>query len=129
MKNQICSTISLVLTILFLPLLSGTAIAQEATEVDPAHYKVEFENEYVRIIRITYAPGEKSVMHEHQAGVVVFLSDSHTKFTLPDGKAEEVMGEAGQALWFPPLKHLPENLGDNAVEAVFIELKNQGDND
>jgi hypothetical protein len=32
-------------------------------KVDPKHYKVEFENERVRVLRIKYGAGEKSVMH------------------------------------------------------------------
>ena len=66
--------------------------------MDTTHYKVEFENDHVRIIRITYAPGEKSVMHVHKAGVVVFLTDSQTKFSFPDGKTEELGGKAGTGL-------------------------------
>jgi quercetin dioxygenase-like cupin family protein len=123
MKNQIYSPISVLLLILFFTFIADSAIAQEATIVDTTHYKVEFENDHVRIIRITYAPGEKSVMHVHKAGVVVFLTDSQTKFSFPDGKTEELGGKAGQALWFPATKHLPENIGDNPFEAVYIELK------
>ncbi len=40
-------------------------IAQDPVKVDAKHYKVEFENDQVRVLRITYGPGEKSVMHEH----------------------------------------------------------------
>ena len=32
-------------------------------EGDHRHYKVEFENERVRVLRIKYGPGEKSVVH------------------------------------------------------------------
>jgi quercetin dioxygenase-like cupin family protein len=36
---------------------------------------VEFENEQVRVLRIGYGAGEKSVMHEHPNAVAVFLTD------------------------------------------------------
>jgi len=39
--------------------------AQDAVKVDGKHYKVMFENDQVRVLHITYGPGEKSVMHEH----------------------------------------------------------------
>ena len=42
---------------------SGSALAQDAVKVDPAHYKVVFENESVRVLKIGYAPGGKSTMH------------------------------------------------------------------
>ncbi len=80
--------------------------------VDPKHYKVEFENDQVRVLRITYSPHDRSVMHGHPAGVLVCLADFHGKFTLPDGKTEERRGKAGEAIRTPAEEHLPENLGD-----------------
>src|SRR2546425_6701271 len=62
--------------------------APDAVKVDPKHYKVELENDRVRVVRITYGPREKSVMHGHRPGVVLFLTDAHYRFTYPDGKTE-----------------------------------------
>jgi quercetin dioxygenase-like cupin family protein len=42
--------------------------------------KVEFENESVRVLRISYEPGEKSVMHYHPNAVAVCLTDGKTGF-------------------------------------------------
>ena len=78
-------------------LLSHDALAQDATVVDSTHYKVEFENDDVRVIRITYGPGEKSVMHEHPANVGVFLTDGSGQFTLPDGTTDDFDVKAGEA--------------------------------
>ena len=30
---------------------------------DPDHYAIEFENDYVRVMRVKYAPGDVSSMH------------------------------------------------------------------
>ena len=103
--------------------LTTTALAQDATKVDSTHYKVEFENDQVRIVRISYGPGEKSVMHEHPAGVVVFLTDSQSKFTFPDGKTEEMSVKAGETGWTSAVKHLPENTGDKPFELILVEMK------
>ena len=100
-----------------------STIAQDPVTVEPEHYKVEFENDQVRVIRITYAPGEKSVMHEHPASVVVFLTDAHVRFTLPDGKTEEVTAKAGTTEWAAGGQHQPENLGVGPLEVILIELK------
>ena len=98
--------------------------APDAVKVDPKHYKVELENDRVRVVRITYGPREKSVMHGHRPGVVLFLTDAHYRFTYPDGKTEEIKGEKGKFLWFDKAwAHLPENLNDAPFEAVYIELK------
>jgi hypothetical protein len=98
-------------------------ILEDPVQVDPKHYKVELENERVRVLRISYGPREKSVMHGHPAGVAVFLTDQRSKFTYPDGSSEEVVGEAGRVRWLDAFQHLPENASDQAFELILVELK------
>ena len=74
MKKLIHNAVCVLFTMFAIFFLTDSALAQDAAKVDPDHYNVEFENDQVRIIRITYAPGEKSVMHEHPDDVVVFLA-------------------------------------------------------
>jgi hypothetical protein len=64
------------------------ALERDAVILDPKHYKVELENDRVRIVRISYGSNEKSVMHQHPPGVAVFLTDGDFKFTFPDGRIE-----------------------------------------
>ncbi|HYU19509.1 MAG TPA: cytoplasmic protein [Chloroflexota bacterium] len=95
----------------------------DPTKVDAEHYKVELENEQVRVLRINYGPGEKSVMHSHPAAVLVFLTDAHARFTYPDGKTEEIRGKAGEVGALPAMTHLPESLSDRPFEVMLVELK------
>jgi quercetin dioxygenase-like cupin family protein len=105
-------------------LLAGAAaIAQDPVKVDAKHYKVEFENDTVRVLRITYGPHEKSVMHHHPASVAVFLTDGQARFTTPDGKTQDVPVKAGSTQWSKAGAHLPENVGDKSFELVLVELK------
>lgn len=115
-----------IFTILFaVIILSGYCFAQDAAKVDPKHYKVEFENDQVRVLRITYGPKEKSVMHSHPAGMVVFLSDANGKFTYPDGKTEKNNYKKGFFSWVPATTHQGENVGDKPFELIQIEMKNK----
>ncbi len=117
---------SIIMSLLaFLFLMTQSPFAQDATKVDPKHYKVEFENDQVRVLRISYGPGEKSVMHEHPEGVVVYLSDAQAKFTFPDGKTMDGSGNAGQTFWTPAAKHQPENTGDKPFEVIQVEMKKE----
>ena len=100
-----------------------SAMAQDPVKVDPKHYKVELENKQVRVLRISYGPHEKSVMHYHPDSVAIFLNDMHVRFTTPDGKSQEQHGKAGQVMNTPAGKHLPENLGDKPFELILVELK------
>lgn len=122
MKNQT----QLATPFLLMALVLGSASlasAQDPVKVDPRHYKVEFENNQVRVLRITYGPGEKSVMHEHPDGTAVFLTEHHVKFTYPDGKTEEANAKAGHTQWAKGGKHLPENVSAKPLELVLVELK------
>jgi quercetin dioxygenase-like cupin family protein len=101
------------------------ALAQEPTKVDPKHYKVEFENDKVRVLRVTYGPKEKSVMHEHPDATAIFLTDSNVRMTLPDGKTVDNPVKAGSAVFTPAGKHLPTNLTDKPFELILVELKDK----
>ena len=114
-------------TLLITFLSSKIALAQDATKVDPKHYKVEYENDTVRVLRINYGPGEKSSMHSHPEGMVIFLTDAKGKFTLPDGKTEERNWKKGDFFWVPAQIHQPENIGDKPFELIQIEMKNMDD--
>ena len=114
-----------VLTVLVLVMPAARAMAQDPVRVDAKHYKVEFENAQVRVLRITYGPHEKSVMHQHPANVAVFLTDGQVRFTLSDGKTQDVTLKAGATQWDGGGKHLPENIGDKPFELVVVELKSK----
>ncbi len=115
--------VALLVSVGALALATSTVQAQDPVKVDPKHYKVEFENDQVRVLRIHYAVGEKSVMHNHPDGVAVFLVDQTVKFTHPDGKSEEEAVKAGQTMWAQAGAHLPENVGKGPVDLILVELK------
>ncbi len=113
----------LCLTLFVLALAVPAAIAQDAVKVDSQHYKVESENKRVRVLRIKYGAHEKSVMHSHPDSVVIFLTDGRMKFTFAGGKTEEREMKAGQTMFTPAVKHLPENISDSDMEAILVEMK------
>ena len=115
--------LKVVVSLLFVLSFAAVALAQDPVKVDANHYKVEFENEQVRVLRIKVAPGEKSVMHQHPNAVAIFVTDVNGKFTFPDGKSEAVTSKAGEARWTPAITHLPENTGSQPFEVILVELK------
>jgi quercetin dioxygenase-like cupin family protein len=99
-------------------------MAADPVVVDPKHYKVEFENDRVRVLRIKYGPHEKSPMHSHPANIVVMLSECDFAFYRPKGGKQDILGHVGQVLCVEePYEHAPENLGDKVFEAICVELK------
>jgi beta-alanine degradation protein BauB len=108
---------------LLLLFFCAVATAQDPTKVEPSHYRLAFENEYVQVVNVHYGPHEKSSLHAHPGGVVVVLTAGHLRFTDENGKTKDVFAQPGDPRWFPPFKHKVENLGDTAYNAVYIGIK------
>jgi len=103
--------------------LAVVIVAQDAVKVDAKHYSVISENDQVRIVKVHYGVGEKSVMHSHPNSVAVFLTDGHAKMTTPDGKSQDMNVKAGDTMYSSAGSHLPENVGDKPFELILVELK------
>ena len=101
------------------------AFAQDPVKIDPAHHKVELENEDVRVLRITFSPGEKAPAHDHPNSVAVFLTDGLNRLTT-DGKATETPQKRGDVVLVNASKHSVENVGKTRTEVILVELKKPG---
>ena len=99
------------------------AAAQDPVKVDPAHHKVEFENDQVRVLRVTLPAGEKTAVHDHPNFVAVFLNDSRNRVTPVGGAVDETPRKAGQVASLAAVKHVVENLGTTTAEIIVVELK------
>ncbi len=98
----------------------------DATVVDPQHYHVELENEYVRVIRVSIGPHEKLLLHKHPdtGAVLVHLTDQNMRLTLSDGTTRDSRYPAKQVRWVEPgAAHQDENLSDTPLRFIRIELK------
>ena len=85
--------------------------ALDPVKVDPRHYKLELENDQVRVLRIHFDARDKGERHEHILNrVVVYLNDQQ------GGKADDVR-MAGAAT------HAEENASDRAADRIAVELK------
>jgi len=83
----------------------------DPVKVDDSHYKVAFENEHVRVLRIHYGPHERGERHQHILNrVVLYLNDQGA------AKADDVhMSGAGT--------HTEENASDHPADRIAVELK------
>ena len=83
----------------------------DPTIVDSNHYKVELENDQVRVLRVRYGAHEGGPKHEHILNrVVVYVTDQ------ANGKAREVHVSGA-------MTHSEENSLDQPVERIAVELK------
>lgn len=101
-----------------------TAHAQDALKVAPDHYKILLENEHVRVIENTLAPGEKDPMHTHPPGWYYVTKPGTMKVVHADGKTETWEAKAGEGGWLKTLDpHTAENTGKTTLVYVLVEVK------
>ena len=106
--------------------VKGVDMSHECTVADPEHYHLEFENEFVRVIRCRLPGRDKVKMHNHPLGsVIMFVTDQNLHQTLEDGTTEEAHHKAGQVLWAngTQVRHMGVNLTDQLYEYVRVDIK------
>ena len=116
---------------LLIAILAMAAFAQDPTKVAPEAYQLAFENEYVRVQRVHYAPHVKIAEHDHTAygTAYVYLNDAGPmKFGhigLPYGAVTRPAVKAGSFRLYKAVKetHTVESLSDTASDFLRVELK------
>src|ERR1035437_1123169 len=106
------------------PQAEGLDMSPECTV--PDHYHLEFENEYVRVIRCRIPGRDKVKMHNHPFGsVVIFMTDQNLHQTLENGTTEEAHNRAGHFLWATgsQARHMGENITDQLYEYLRVDIK------
>jgi hypothetical protein len=99
------------------------ALTLDAVRVDPARYRIDFENDRVRVVRLGFGPREKGVMVEHPPRVLATLSDVSVKLVFQDGRTDERGAPAGVAAWLEGETLQTENASDQPLEVVLVEPK------
>jgi quercetin dioxygenase-like cupin family protein len=98
--------------------------ALDPLKIDPKQYKLEFENDQVRVFRVKIGPHESTPIHEHVTNrVLTYLTDQQFRVTSTEGKVDMPVHKAGDISWGVPAKHKEENLSDKPFEAVVTEFK------
>lgn len=96
--------------------------AQDPATADPAHFKVELNNDRVRVLHVTVEPNTKVELHEIDDAVVVPLADYESTLKRPDGQVSTVERKTGKAAWVARGAREFE-AGAKGVDALLIEIK------
>jgi quercetin dioxygenase-like cupin family protein len=99
-------------------------VALDPLKTLPKYYKLEFENDQVRVFRVKI-PGHASVpLHEHASNrVLVCITGQNFRVTTEDGKVVTQTHKAGEVSWGAPTRHKEENLNAEPFEALVVEPK------
>jgi quercetin dioxygenase-like cupin family protein len=99
------------------------AAAQDPVKVDAGHYKLILDNASVRVLKLAIPAGAKSPMHSHPDAILVPLASGKARFTMPDGKTEDLEVVKEIASWTPAMTHAPANVGTAAIDGILVEFK------
>ena len=96
-------------------------------KVSPNIYEVLLENEAVKVMKVTFAPGQEDNMHDHYPFTGYLLDGGKAQVTMPDGKVNEREFPSGFiAHNGNGVRHKVKNIGLNDMNIILIEHKNLG---
>ena len=116
------SIASLAAVVAVVGLFAVAAQAQDPAKTDPAHFKVELENDHVRVLHVTVEPNQKIEVHEINGAVVVPLADYESTLKRADGTTTVVERKHGVSAWVPGGGREFE-AGARGVDALLVEIK------
>ena len=95
----------------------------DIVSIAPDIHKVLFENDQIRMLKVTVKPGDTVGMHTNPENVNYVLKPGTLRFTNPDGSTQDVTLTEGQVIPAPVGSHAVENIGGTEMQSICIELK------
>lgn len=109
--------------VIVLTLVCSTG-AQDVMKAAPNHYKVLVDNEHVRVVQNTLAPGDKDTLHTHPAGWYYVTAAGKMKVTTAGGKVSYWEPKQGDSGWMEAeAAHTSENVGSTTMSFILVEVK------
>ncbi|HET9530830.1 MAG TPA: hypothetical protein VFQ92_10785, partial [Blastocatellia bacterium] len=122
----------LVGAVIVIAALATLSAAQDPLVVAPQSYKLQFENDWVRVVRVHYAPFVKLPAHDHpkRQAIFIYLNDGgpvrfkHVEGVSGDYAAVRPPTKAGayRLAGIQPENHEVENLSDLPNDFLQVEL-------
>lgn len=95
----------------------------DAVNVAPHLHKIVFEDDKLRVLKVTVEPKAKADMHWHPRNINYITKSGKLRFNKPDGTTVDVDLSKGQVTSAGESSHAVENVGETTVETIQVELK------
>jgi hypothetical protein len=101
---------------------------KDALIADPKHYKLEFENDRVRVLRLTLKADEAVPVHDDRDALFICIvvgSDKacHIRLTKPGERSQDLHLQAGESRWIYSDTRSEKNLSTQPLEMLVVETK------
>jgi hypothetical protein len=96
---------------------------KDALAADPKHYRLDFENDHMRVLRLTLKADEAVPVHDDRDALFVCIKECHLRLTRPGGRAQDIHLQAAESRWIYGDTRSEKNLGSQPLELLVIETK------
>jgi quercetin dioxygenase-like cupin family protein len=101
--------------------VSGDA-AMDATKVAPDLYKMKKDTLGIRVLEVTYKPGQSSASHSHPDNAIYAISGGTAEFTEKDGTKHTNELKTGMGTVFLAGTHSVKNTGKTTLKVLMVEV-------
>jgi quercetin dioxygenase-like cupin family protein len=123
MKRAMLSIRTMFAAMVLLFIAAGVSAAQDPLSVGGGMYKKVFENERIRVMEVTFKPGESIAVHSHPDHFVYALTGGMLSVSVVGGKTEEMNLKPGDTGWMPAQSHSAKNNSKSTLKVLVVELK------
>jgi mannose-6-phosphate isomerase-like protein (cupin superfamily) len=96
----------------------------DAVNIAPHLHEILYEDDRMRVLKVTVNPGDEAQMHSHPHNINYVLKAGKLQFEKPDGTTVEVELTKGQVTSsLIESSHAVKNTGDRTVQTIQVELK------
>lgn len=96
----------------------------DAVNVAPQLHTVIYEDEKMRVLKVSVNPGDVAEMHWHPHNINYILKSGKLRFTDPQNNSKEIeLTEGMVTSWTQEAMHAVQNTGTSTVETIQVELK------
>jgi len=96
---------------------------KDALAADPKHYKLELDNDHMRVLRLTLKGDETVPVHDDKDALFVCIKECHIRLTRPGGRPQDIHMQAGESRWIYADTRSEKNLSNQPLEMLVIETK------
>ena len=97
---------------------------RDALAADPKHYKLDLENDHMRVLRLRLKSDEAVPVHDDRDALFVcVVKDCHIRLARPGGRSQDIHMQAGNSRWIYADTRSEKNLSSEPLEMLVIEPK------
>jgi quercetin dioxygenase-like cupin family protein len=101
---------------------AGSDSSMDATRIAPNLYKVLNDSMGIRVLQVSYKPGESSAMHSHPDAALYVIQGGTTEFTDKDGHKQTYTLKPGTAMVMGAGTHSVKNVGKTTTKSILFEV-------